>query len=65
MAQYYIEYLDKSLLEKDRETIIVAPTGRDAVNTLYNRGDCSAVLSVVDITKGEEDWVNVTEDSIV
>ena len=65
MAQYYIEYLDKSLLEKDRETIIVAATGRDAVNILYNRGDCSAVLSVVDITKGEEDWVNVTEDSIV
>ena len=65
MAKYYIEYLDKSLLEKDRETIIVAATGRDAVNILYNRGDCSAVLSVVDITKGEEDWVNVTEDSIV
>jgi hypothetical protein len=65
MARYYIEYLDKTYLEKDREAIIVAPSGREAVNILYNRGDCSAVLSVVDITKGEDDWVNVTEDSIV
>lgn len=65
MAKYYIEYLNQDSLPKDREAIISAPSGRDAVNILYNRGDCSAVLSVTDITKGEEHWVNVTEDSIV
>ena len=65
MAKYYIEYQDKSYLEKDREAVIQAVTGRDAVNILYNRGDVSAVLGVVDITKGDEHWVNVTEDSIV
>ena len=65
MAQYYIEYLDKTSLQKDRETVIVAPSGRDAVNTLYNRGDCSAVLSVIEYENSIEDGVNVTEQSIV
>ena len=63
MARYYIEYLDKSVYQKDREAVIEATSGRDAVNTLYNQGDCSRVLSVADITDGDE-WVNVTEDSI-
>jgi hypothetical protein len=65
MARYYIEYLDKTYLEKDREAIIVARTGREAVNILYNRGDCSAVLSVIEYKNTIADGVNVTEDSIV
>jgi hypothetical protein len=64
MAKYYIEYLTKDYIERDREAIIVAPTGRDAVNILRNRGDCSAVLDVVDITKGDDERKTVLEESL-